>query len=680
MAVAPGGGVPDDLAAARQRHDELSRVVHEANYRYYVLSAPPMSDAEYDALLRELRELEDAHPGLRTPSSPTQQVGAPRDTAFPPHRHLEPMLSLDNAMDRDDLAAWVERVERGLGATPRYVCELKVDGVAVSLTYRGGVLAVAATRGNGEVGDDVTPQVRTIANVPHRLAVDHPPTGMEVRGEVFFPLTDFEAMNARRIERGEAAFANPRNAASGALRQKDPAETAARPLMVLCHGLGPYEGVEFATHSEALEWMAKAGLHVDPGTEVVDSLDAILDFIERWTGARHDTPYEIDGVVVKVDDLRQRAELGVTARAPRWAIAYKMPPVERETLLKDIQVNVGRTGKVTPFAVLEPVVVGGVRVGLATLHNQDQVAAKDVRPGDRVIVRRAGDVIPEVVGPVLRERPEGLERWTFPRQCPFCRSELVRPDGEANTFCPNLDCPRRLWGSLEHFASRGAMDIEGLGEETAKLLLDEELVHSLPDLYDLTDEQLLPLEGFGHKKATALVAAIDESRDRPLDRLLVALNIRHVGPTVAKALARHLGSLDAIMASSQEELAAVPDIGPVIAQSVAGFFAEEHNRRLVERLKAAGVNTEAERAEHVDLLAGWTVVLTGGLEGFTRDEATEALESRGANVTSSVSGRTSAVVAGEHPGSKLAKAQELGVPVVDESGFVRLLQTGRLPG
>ncbi|MDQ3931388.1 MAG: NAD-dependent DNA ligase LigA, partial [Actinomycetota bacterium] len=630
------------LEEARLRHDELARKIHEANYRYYVLSDPALTDARYDELLRELAALEESYPELRTPSSPTQQVGTPRDTAFAEHRHLEQMLSLDNVFHVDELVAWSQRVERGLGRFPRCVCELKADGVAISLTYRHGVLAVAATRGDGVIGEDVTHQVRTIRNIPYRLSLPFPPTVVEIRGEVYFPLASFEHMNAERIARGEAAFANPRNAASGALRQKDPAITATRPLAVLCHGLGPYEGVSFQTHSETLAWMRQAGLPVADETEIAPDLVTVVDYVERWVDKRHEPPYESDGVVVKVDSLAERAELGATSRAPRWAVAYKFPPVERETRLRDIQINVGRTGKITPFAVLEPVTVGGVTVSMATLHNEDQVAAKDVRPGDTVVVRRAGDVIPEVVGPVLSKRPADAQPWRMPAGCPFCGTALERPVGEANTFCPNIDCPQRLWGSLEHFASRGAMDIEGLGEETAKLLLDEGLVTDLADLFELTEEQLLALPGFATKKALGLVAAIEAAKSRPLDRLLVALNIRHVGPTVAKTLARHFGSIDALMTASEQQIAAAPEIGPVIAFTLTSFFSVDRNRRLIERLKSAGVNTEADRGRDADLLAGWTIVLTGAFEGLSRDEATEALESRGAKVTSNVSRRTSA--------------------------------------
>jgi DNA ligase (NAD+) len=669
----------DGVRAARERHDELVRMIDEADYRYFVLSDPAMTDAEYDALLRELRAIEAEHPELADGHSPTQRVGAPRDSAFPEHRHLEQMLSLDNAFSREELAAWAGRVERGLGRSPTYVCELKIDGVALSITYRRGVLAVAATRGDGVVGEDVTPQVRTIGGVPFRLDLDRPPEVVEVRGEVFFPVADFERMNAERIEAGEPTFANPRNAASGALRQKDPRITATRPLALLCHGLGPHEGVDFATHSASLDWMRGAGLPVAEETETVDDLDAVVGFVERWTERRHEPPYEIDGVVVKVDALDDRSDLGATARAPRWAIAYKMPPVERETLLRDIQINVGRTGKVTPFAVLEPVSVGGVTVSMATLHNEDQVAVKDVRPGDTVIVRRAGDVIPEVVGPVTARRPEGTRPWRLPADCPFCGARFERPDGEANTFCPNVDCPQRLWGSLEHYASRGAMDIEGLGEETARLLLDEGLISDLADLYDLTEEQLLRLPLFGEKRARQLLDAIAGSKERPLERLLVALNIRHVGPTVARTLARHFGSLTALAEADPDDIAAVPEIGPVIAQAVAAFFAEERNRELVDRLIGVGVNTEVERSTGADLLGGWTVVLTGSLAGFTRDEARAALEERGARVTTSVSSRTSVVVAGTEPGSKLDRARDLDVPVVDEGGLRHLLETGALP-
>jgi DNA ligase (NAD+) len=687
--VTPVPDVPSDLREARRRHDALSRTLRDARYRYYVLSSPPMTDAEFDARLRELEALEAAHRELITASSPTQQVGAPPDTAFPPVTHPQPMLSLDNAFAREELLAWAERVVRSLGseATPRFVCELKIDGVAIDLVYRDGVLATGATRGNGVVGEDVTAQILTVDDVPFRLAVDDPPALLEVRGEVYYPLEAFEAMNAGRIERGEAAFMNPRNAASGALRQKDPEVTRQRPLAVWCHGLGALEGIGFERHSDALAWLGDAGLPTAPETRVVDDVDAVWEVVEQATAARHDVPYEIDGVVVKVDDLEQRDQLGFTSRAPRWAIAYKMPPVEQETVLRAIEVNVGRTGKATPYAVLEPVLVAGTTITYATLHNEQQIHAKDVRVGDIVMVRRAGDVIPEVVGPVLGKRPPDARPWSMPADCPFCSQPLVRPEGEAHHLCENVDCPNRLLESLGHLASRGALDIEGLGSQTVELLVREGLVRDLADVFRLHEHRdaLLALDKWGEKRVDNLLAGIDAGRRRPLDRVLVALNIRHLGPTYAKLLVRALPSLRAIRDAAPEALEAIDGIGPVIAQAVHSWFATPRNAQLVDDLVALGITTEAAAADvpagGVDptLLTGWTVVVTGTLEGFTRDEARAALEARGAKVTGSVSGRTSLVVAGTDPGSKRDKAVELGVPVTDEAGFEHLLAQGELP-
>jgi DNA ligase (NAD+) len=686
--VTPSSNQATDLAAARARHDELAREIRDARYRYYVLSDPPMTDTEFDARYRELLELETAHPSLVTSASPSQQVGAPTDAAFPPYRHPQPMLSLDNAFSREELDAWAQRVERGLGEEAGdvgYVCELKIDGVAINLVYRGGLLETAATRGDGTVGEDVTAQVLTIEDVPYRLQADEVPDLLEVRGEVYYPLEAFEAMNAARIERGEAAFMNPRNGASGALRQKDPEITRQRPLSVWCHGLGTVEGMTFARHSETLAWLRAAALPTPLETAVFGSIDDVWAFVERWTAARYDVPYEIDGVVVKVDDLAQRERLGFTARAPRWAIAYKMPPVEQETTLERIEVNVGRTGKATPYAVLDPVVVAGTRITYATLHNEIQVQAKDVREGDRVMIRRAGDVIPEVVGPVLAKRPEGTTPWSMPADCPFCGQPLVRPEGEAHHFCENVDCPNRLRESLAHLASRGALDIEGLGEQTVDLLLEEGLVHDLADVFRLHEhrEALLGLEKWGEKRVDNLLAGIDVGRRRPLDRVLVALNIRHLGPTYAKTLVRSLPSLEAIRRATPDELEAIDGIGPVIASALHAWFATPRNAELIDDLVALGITTEAEvevaAGVDPDLLGGWTVVVTGTLEDFTRDEAKAALEARGAKVTGSVSARTSAVVVGDNPGSKLAKAEQLGVPVLDEAAFRTLLEDGQLP-
>ena len=684
------GAVPQDPVQARARHDELTRAIRDARYRYYVLSDPPMSDAAFDASVRELEAIEAAHPALVTPSSPSQQVGAPIDVAFAPLRHLEPMRSLDNAFDRAELEEWAARVRRGLGddADVRYVCERKIDGVAIDLVYRDGVLVSAATRGDGVTGEDVTAQVMTIEGVPYRLASDTPPALLEVRGEIYLPTAAFAAMNAARIEAGEPTFMNPRNAASGALRQKDPSVTAARPLAIWAHGLGALDGIAFASHSEALRWLREVGLPVASETSVVDDLQDVWAQIEAATAARHTLAYETDGVVVKVDDLAQQAVLGWTSRAPRWAIAYKMPPVEQETLLRAIEINVGRTGKVAPFAVLEPVLVAGTTITHATLHNELQVHAKDVRVGDTVIVRRAGDVIPEVVGPVIAKRPKGARRWRMPDACPFCHEPLVRPEGEAHHLCENVDCPNRLLESLTHLASRGALDIEGLGEQTVELLVEQGLVADLADVFRLHERRaaLLELEGFKQRRVDNLVAGIEAAREQPLERFLVAFNVRHLGPTYARSLAQAFGDLTRLRAASIDELEAVDGIGPVIAASVRSWFDNPRNARLVDELATLGVAPVAgstrqvseDAAGSVDplLLAGLSIVVTGTLERFTRDEAKAALEARGAKVAGSVSGRTSLVVAGASPGSKVAKAEELGVPVLDEEGFLALLREG----
>lgn len=668
--------------ATRRRVDTLRIAIEQHRYRYYVLSDPSVSDAEFDALMRELAELEAAYPDLHRPGSPTDNVGAPPSPAFRAVTHRVPMRSLDNAFAQEELQAWGERVTRGLdGAAPRYTCELKVDGVAIGLTYVDGRLDQAVTRGDGRTGEDVTPNVRTIANVPSHLDLPDPPALLEARAEVYYPLAAFEAMNAAREQAGEARFANPRNAASGALRQKDPEITRSRPLRVVCHGMGVVEGAVIPSHSGFLALIAKAGLPVASQTRTVATMDEVWAFIEDWREHRHDPSFEIDGVVVKIDALAHQRQLGSTSAAPRWAIAFKYPPEEQQTLLRDIQVNIGRTGKVTPFAVLQPVLVAGSTIGLATLHNQDQARLKDVRPGDTVIVRKAGDVIPEVVGPVLSRRPEEVTDagpWKMPTICPFCGSPLQRLEGDAATYCTNVDCTSRLRESLAHFAGRGAMDIEGLGYETARVLLDRGLVKDLADLYHLRAEDLLALEGFAQRKVDALLAGIEASKSQPLERLLIGLNILHVGGTVARQLARHFGDLHALRKASQEDIAGVGGIGPVIADSVRKFFDNPRNAALVEKLSAAGVRVDTDARRGASTLEGWTIVLTGGLETFTRDEAKQAITDRGGKVTSSVSRKTSVVVVGADPGGKADKAAELGVPTIDEAGFAHLLETGEL--
>jgi DNA ligase (NAD+) len=672
--------VPTDID---RQAAELRAEIEEHNRRYYVLDDPTISDADFDALLRQLIELEAQFPELVTPDSPTQHVGGFRPEQFAAVEHRQPMMSLDNVFDLDELRAWGARVERGLGGpVADYVCELKIDGLAMSLTYEHGRFVRAATRGDGWIGEDVTANVATIGAVPKRLKGARIPALFELRGEVYMPLSAFEALNQRQLEGEVRPFANPRNAAAGSLRQKDPSITAGRELALWSYQLGAVEGgPRFKTHAETLDWLQGLGFPVNPEIRRLGSLDDVHEFTKRWEQHRHDLDYEIDGVVVKVDDLGQRDELGSTSKAPRWAIAYKFPPEERITTLKEIMVSIGRTGRATPFAVLEPVFVSGVTVVQATLHNEDQVRVKDVRPGDRVIVRRAGDVIPEVVGPVLSDRPKGLAPWSFPDACPVCGEPLVRLEGESDTFCTNVECPAQRHGRIEHFASRGAMDIEGFGEQTVRTFLAEGLVDDIADIYTIDWDRVAALDRFGDVSIANLRRAVEASKRRPLDRLLVGLNIRHLGPTGSQALARAFRTIDAIMAASEAEIAAVDGVGPTIAQSVCEFFANERNREVVARLQAAGVEPRGPAPPSLpQTLEGRSVVVTGTLEGYSREAAESAIKARGGKAPGGVSKKTTAVVVGEGPGaSKLAKAEELGVPVLDEAAFVRLLETGDLP-
>ena len=668
----------EDPAAEAAR---LRTEIDHHDRRYHELDDPEISDAEYDVLVRRLRALEAAHSELLGPDSPTQRVGSPPSALFTPVAHLVPMMSLENAFSFEELQAWGERLSRRVSEASAFVCELKIDGVAIALRYEGGRLTRAATRGDGRVGEDVTANVRTIAAVPERLAGAAPDL-LEVRGEVYMPVSAFEALNRRQAELEGRIFANPRNSAAGSLRQKDAAVTASRELSLFAYQVGAVEGgPALRSHRQTLEYLAELGLPVNPEIRTVPTLEEVNERCRWWLEHRHDLDYEIDGVVVKVDDLAVRKELGATSKAPRWAIAYKFPPEERTTKLLGIMVSIGRTGKATPFAQLEPVVVGGSTVAQATLHNEDQVRAKDVRPGDTVIVRKAGDVIPEVVKPVLAERPADLPPWVFPDHCPRCGQPLQRLPGESDTFCRNVDCPSQRRARIEHFASRGAMDIEGLGERTAILLLDRGLVADPGDLYRLGATDLLGLDGFAEVSARNLLAAIEASKERPLANLLFALNIGHLGPAGAQLLARAFGSLDAIVAASEEELAATDGVGPVIAASVAGFFALDRNREVVDKLRAAGVDFgRVEVPALPQVLAGRSIVVTGTLEAYSREAAADAITARGGRAPGSVSRRTTAVVAGSEPGqAKLAKARELGIPVLDEAGFTRLLHSGELP-
>ncbi len=667
-------------AAAKLRVEELRSLVEHHRYRYHVLDDPEVSDAEYDEFMRELAGLEEEFPELQTPDSPTQTVGGAVDTLFTPVEHRAPMRSLDNAFSPEEVEAWAARIERAVGDGATYACELKIDGVACALTYESGVLTRAATRGDGTVGEDITANVRTVTGVPRRLGVDPPPRVIEVRGEMYLPVAAFEELNRQLTEAGQRAFANPRNAAAGSLRQKDPAVTASRPLRLWVHSFGAAEGIEFDSHLGFLGWAAKAGLPVAPTTEARDSVGGVEEFLSRWETHRHDIDWEIDGAVVKVDQTDLQRELGATSKAPRWAIAYKFPPEERTTILRKIDVHTGRTGKVTPFAVLEPVQIGGVTITYATLHNEDEVHRKDVRPGDTVIVRRAGDVIPEIVGPVPSRRKRGARIWHMPKTCPSCGTPLVRAEGEADTRCPNrAGCPSQNQEWLFHFAGRGALDIEGLGYVTLMQLVDRGLVNDPADIFALGPGQLESLVGFAEKSVTNLLSSIETSKDRPLWRLLVGLNIRHVGTHVAQVLARAFGSLDALAGASEEQIDDVAEIGPEIAASVHAWFGDTGNAALVEKLRAAGVRMadEMPRTTGPKPLEGKTIVLTGGLEGLSREEATVAAQAAGARVASSVSSRTDFVVAGRDPGTKHDKAVSLGVEVVDEQEFLRRLGAKR---
>jgi DNA ligase (NAD+) len=664
-------------ASARQQHATLAQEVEELAYRYYVLAQPTASDADYDEKMRELTALEDKWPELRTPDSPTQKVMESLSTDFAPAAHLERMLSLDNVFSDDEFSAWAQRATREV-AVPGWLCELKIDGLAVALVYENGRLTRAATRGDGVTGEDVTLNVRTIDVVPGRLNGDDIPELLEVRGEVYLPTAAFATLNERLVADGRAPFANPRNAAAGSLRQKDPRVTATRPLSMTVHGVGARRGFDPPAQSTAYEWLKALGLPVASRYRVVDDASGVREYVAHWGEHRHDVEHEIDGVVIKVDSLALQGRLGATSKSPRWAVAWKYPPEEVNTKLRNIFVNVGRTGRVTPFASLEPVHVGGVTVSTATLHNEDEVKRKDVLIGDTVVVRRAGDVIPEVVGPVVALRDGSEKRFRMPKKCPECQTPLVRPEGEADTRCPNtVSCPAQRREAVFHFAGRGALDIDGLGYETAIALLDNDRLHDVGDVFHLTEDSFAELRGFGPKKIAQILTGIEAARDRPLWRLLVGLSIRHVGPTAAQALARELRSIDAIAAADVDTLSSVEGVGPTIAQAIVEWFADDRHRQIVERIRSGGARMEeAGQAAGPGPLDGITVVVTGTLAGFSRDAATAAIQARGGKVSGSVSKKTSFVVVGDSPGSKYDKAVQLGVPVLDEDGLRTLLADG----
>ncbi|WP_051839288.1 NAD-dependent DNA ligase LigA [Streptomyces sp. NRRL F-5126] len=713
-----GTGRPDSVpAAARERHKRLSEEIEEHRFRYYVKDQPVITDREFDEMLRALEALEDEHAELRTPDSPTQKVSVQYETDLAEVTHRERMLSLDNAFDDEELAAWADRVAKEVATTGyHFLCELKVDGLAVNLTYEHGVLTRAATRGTGRTGEDITPNIRTIEEIPHRLAGERVPALVEIRGEVYFPMEAFQELNARRVEAGEKPYANPRNSASGSLRQKDPKVTATLPLHMVVHGIGAREGLEIGRLSEAYGLLGEWGLPTGEHNRVVDSLDGVREFIAYYGEHRHSVAHEIDGVVVKLDEIPLQGRLGSTSRAPRWAIAWKYAPEEVNTKLVDIRVGVGRTGRVTPYAVVEPVTVAGSEVEFATLHNQDVVKAKGVLIGDTVVLRKAGDVIPEILGPVADLRPDDARPFVMPKECPECGTPL-KPMKEADVDlrCPNARaCPAQLRERLFYLAGRKCLDIENFGYVAAAALTRplepaEPPLRDEGDLFDLTMEQLLPIkayvldqdsglpkrdpesgeekvvtvfanqEGSPRKNAVAMLEHISEAKARPLARILAGLSIRHVGPVAAEALAREFRSVERIEGATEEELAAVEGVGPTIAASLKAWFEEDWHREILRKWRAAGVRMEEESTgedEGPRPLEGLTVVVTGTLERWTRDAAKEALQARGAKVTGSVSKKTAFVIVGENPGSKHDKAVQLKVPVLDEAGLTVLLEQG----
>ena len=666
---------------ARHRMTELINEIRDHQFKYYVLDQPTVSDAQFDELLRELQSLEDKNPELREPDSPTQHVGGGFSTQFEQRDHIEKMMSLDNVFDTQELAQWFDRVEKEI-AQPQYLCEVKVDGLAINLTYENGVLVRGLTRGNGVTGEDVTLNVKTIRNLPHQLKGDTSPTLIEVRGEVFFPIAAFNELNDSLEEAGKQLFANPRNGAAGSLRQKDPRVTASRPLSVVVHGVGARDGIAFESQSAAYEQLKNLGLPTSDRFKVCGTRAEVEKFIQYYADHRHDVEHEIDGVVIKVDSLSQQQQLGFTSRAPKWAIAYKYPPEEVTTVLLDIKVSVGRTGRVTPFAYMEPVKVAGSTVTNATLHNAEEIVRKGVLIGDTIVIRKAGDVIPEVLGPVLDKR-NGTERaFVMPTHCPECGDELrAMSQGDVDIRCPNTQsCPAQLRERIYYIGSRAALDIDVLGYEAAIALLDAKIIKDESDLFDLTAKKLATSDFFTKKdgkpaaNVDKLLAALEEAKTRPLWRTLVALSIRHVGPTAAQGLATALGSVKAISEASAEELAAIDGVGQIIAESIVEWFGVKWHKEIISKWEKAGVCMVVQQSEQLpQTLAGLTFVVTGGLESFTRDGISETIAGHGGKASSSVSKKTDYVLVGSDPGSKLAKAQELGVPVIDEARFKELL-------
>lgn len=666
----------DELA---QRAAWLRKALHEHNYRYFVLNDPVITDAEYDSLYRELKQLEEAHPELITPDSPTQRAGSDLSEDFPKVRHPAPVLSLSNAFSADDLLAWEERNKKLLpaGIQLDYVLEPKLDGLTIVITYENGLLTQAATRGNGEMGDDVTPNVRTIRTVPLRIPLrsgGRPPERLVVRGEVLFLKTDFEALNQRQREAGLPLYANARNTASGTLKQKDSRITASRPLTAYIYDVLNSAGIRLDKEWDMLEYLREMGFNIPPGCAYYPTLSDIIQQLPEWEKRRHQLDFEIDGVVIKINDRVLARELGTVGKDPRGATAYKFPAQEATTRILGVTVNIGRTGKVTPTAQLEPVFVGGVTVSSASLHNYDLVEKLDVRLGDTVIVKRSGDVIPYIVGPIVANRTGSEQPITPPERCPFCNSRLTQPEGAVDYFCPNSRCPERVFRKVEFFVSRSAMDIEGMGPQTVKTLIERGLITDEADVFFIKPETLLELEGFAQKKVENLMVSIEAAKHRPLAQLLASLGIDGVGGITAELLAQHFGSIDRLAQASVEEIDALEGIGPVIAENIASWFADEANRQIIEKMRAAGVNLQAEEKRvFSEALAGLTFVLTGTLPTLSREEAVALIEAHGGRVTSSVSKKTNYVLLGEAPGSKADKARELGVPLISEADLRRMI-------
>lgn len=667
--------------AILDRITKLRDELRQHNYRYHVLDDPTISDAEYDALMRELRELETAHPELVTPDSPTQRVGAPPAERFAKVQHPQPMLSLSNAFDRQDLLAWRDRVLRLLGSDTRlaYVVEPKIDGLAMAITYEQGRLVQAATRGDGYTGEDVTANVRTVKSVPLVLHPSGPmPRRIEVRGEIYMRIADFERLNEQQATNGDKVFANPRNGAAGSLRQLDSTITASRPLRFFAYGTGPVAGATLHSQYETLEYLRDLGFPVNPDIRRLEDFEEVIAYCEEWMSRRDKLAYEADGVVIKVDGFGQQRELGVVAREPRWATAFKFPAREATTTLHEIVVNVGRTGKLNPNAILEPVNIGGVTVANATLHNEDYIVSRDIRIGDRVTVKRAGDVIPQVVGPIVGSRTGAEQPWHMPETCPSCCTPVVRHPGEADYYCPNRLCPEQIVRSMEHWVSQGAMDIVGMGERQARQFVEGGLIKDVADLYLLREESFTDIEGYGPKRIKNLLDGITASKDRPLHRLISALGIPNVGSTLALTLAKHLRSLSRLADASEEELRAIDGIGPHVAKSIADYFAEPDHRALIEKLKQVGVQTEDTQPALEPVtdgpLSGKTLVITGTLGNMTREQAAERIQQAGGKVGSGVTKKTDYLVVGDEPGgSKYTKAQQLGISILSEDQLVELL-------